>query len=182
MTTYRYSCDHEPRHIFTIEDIEYHACDRDGAAQFDGDIVFNLTGQSHFGQMPPELRKHMNMQWEEVVVPWADMRVVPVRPEFWGAIHDYAVSKKAKKIAFHCQAGHGRTGTALSAMLITQANYSAIEAVRVIRHFHCEECVESEGQCKYLMSLESWVTKKPPVGVVRTPPVKHSQYGHLIGD
>lgn len=173
MINYRstaFSCDHKPREIFTLGGIEYHACDRDGAPSFNGDILFNLTGQSHMGSMPDALSRHLLMKWEEVVVPWADMRVVPVKPEFWGAIHDYAESKGAKKVCLHCQAGHGRTGTALSAILITQAGYTAAEAVATIRECHCVEAVESDTQCRYLMNLEMWMTKKEYSSKVYPPP------------
>jgi protein-tyrosine phosphatase len=54
-----------------------------------------------------------------------------------------------------CVGGHGRTGTALAAlMLATDPQITAKESINNVRKLHCENAIESDVQEKYLAQLE----------------------------
>jgi len=51
-----------------------------------------------------------------------------------------------------CMGGHGRTGTALGAILIS-SGMGADEAIRTVREEHCRRAIETAGQESYLKGL-----------------------------
>lgn len=150
------SCKHDPAIIFSYEGIEYFAADQKGVEKFGGDIVINFTKTRNTpgGNSFAALRKYFEMPFDELQVPWPDFGTPKVKIEFWGALHKYIKKRKWKRICFHCQGGHGRTGTALAAMLIANAGYSPLEAVEWVRETHCDESVESPSQCEYLLEVD----------------------------
>lgn len=53
---------------------------------------------------------------------------------------------------FACVGGHGRTGTALAAMLIA-AGMAPEDAIAYVRQKHCRSATETPGQTPYLLHL-----------------------------
>lgn len=51
-----------------------------------------------------------------------------------------------------CMGGHGRTGTALAALLVA-SGMSADEAIRTVREKHCRRAIETSGQEAYIKGL-----------------------------
>lgn len=154
---YSIGCRHEPKPIFIIGDTTYYACDQDHALHFDGDLLVNLTSRPNIPSSLlniPELAEYVDVSFKEITVGWPDFGVPPLKLEFWEQLHKYIVKNKYKKVCFHCMAGHGRTGTALAAMLIAKAGYSSVKAVDFIREEHCKKVVESHSQCRYLHILD----------------------------
>jgi len=90
------------------------------------------------------------------MVPWPDFGVPHMDPGFWQALHQYVFSKNFRSVCFHCEAGHGRTGTALSAMLIAMSGFSACDAVGHVRSIYCDEAVETWEQSIYLQELDEY--------------------------
>jgi len=154
----RSKCYHEPRLALKIQDVKYFAADEHGVREFNGDLVINLSGTPNLvstEMMPSELAQHVFVPFKEVMVPWPDGGIPLVRSSFWQALHAYARDNGYKNICFHCEAGHGRTGTALSAMAISNLGWSVDKVIKQLRDKVCRHMVETSEQCQYLMELDN---------------------------
>lgn len=149
----------------TIDGVDYYSADEDGVMYFQGDVVFNLTRTPNLpsAAIYPELFKHFDMPFKEVMVPWPDFSLPRVKLSFWKALHTVVKRKKWKTVCIHCGHGHGRTGTAMSALLVANLRYTPLEAVNFVRHNHCEEAVETAEQCNYLMEIDTHYNKREPL-------------------
>lgn len=161
------TCSHYPTAIFKHDNINYYSSDEDHVLQFNGDLVVNLTKEPGVRAASavyniPELKDHMIDFPEELVIGWADFDRPPVRGTFWGALHSYIKNKNYQDVLFHCQQGHGRTGTALSAMLIALKKKSAANSIKEIRQIHCKYAVESFKQIEYLLLLDNELNNRLP--------------------
>lgn len=81
---------------------------------------------------------------------WPDMTApthVPIR--FWQRL----LQLIPEHTAIACVGGHGRTGTALAALLIADG-MGAEQAIRLVRTKHCDRAIETPGQEAYLRKLE----------------------------
>lgn len=153
-------CHHKPTLIFSTKNANYHAADHNGVASFEGDLIINLTQHPGIKVASnvwgiPQLAKHMKHFPEELSVMWDDFEEPPVRATFWRAIDDYAKTKGIREICWHCAQGHGRTGTAVSAMLIANKGKGAEEAIFRVREEYCDQAVESDTQIRYLFHLDT---------------------------
>lgn len=149
-------CWHAPKHIFTTDKVDYYAADEHGINKFKGDLIINLTSIPNVPQIiPPELKEHYDLPYEEIMVPWPDFGKPKVKMSFWETIHRIIKYKKYKTVCIHCGHGHGRTGTAMSCILVAICGTSAIEAVDTIRENHCWEAVETAEQCHYIMEVDN---------------------------
>lgn len=81
---------------------------------------------------------------------WTDMGIPPVGLRFWNELWDLLPQGHT---VFCCVGGHGRTGTALAAMILVSSKMSAEEATELVRKLHCKEAIESLSQEKYLEEL-----------------------------
>lgn len=149
-------CYHAPEKMFELDDVEYYASSAMGVSEFTGDLVVNFTKSPN---LPPagfaEIFAEFDLNFEEeILVPWPDYGLPKVKISFWKTLHKFIRSRGWHKVCFHCQAGHGRTGTALASMLIVHTGLSAYDAVASIREIHCSEAVESFEQCRYLQLLD----------------------------
>lgn len=71
--------------------------------------------------------------------------------------------KQGKRIDTGCAGGHGRTGTMLAALLITQGVEST-EAIARVRSTHCVQAIETTQQVAYLYRLDKMLNgRTPPV-------------------
>jgi hypothetical protein len=154
-------CSHNPSHIITMDGVDYFAADRQGATKFNGDIIINLTSTPNFPVVIPEdLKEHYDIPSEEIMVPWPDFGSPRLKMSFWETIHNVIKSREAQSVCIHCAHGHGRTGTALSCILVAMGGYSAIEAVDIVREYHCEEAVESQEQCFYILNVDHYYNNR----------------------
>lgn len=154
------TCNHYPARIFSHDGIDYFASDEDSAHTFPGDIIVNLTKSPGIKTIStvykiPELSDHLYKFTDEIIIGWTDFCSPPVKNTFWSALHLYFKNKNYKQVLFHCQQGHGRTGTALAAMLISLQKKQASKAILKIRELHCKHSVESEKQILYLLLLDN---------------------------
>jgi hypothetical protein len=148
-------CYHTPEHIFTMDNVDYYAADQQGVVEFNGDVIINLSSTPNIPHaIPDELREHYDIPCEEIMVPWPDFGKPKVKMSFWETIHKVIKHRGWKTVCIHCGHGHGRTGTAMSCILVAMCGYSATEAVDTIRKYHCEEAVETSGQCRYIMEVD----------------------------
>ena len=90
---------------------------------------------------PPVLRIHN-----------PDMGIPPVGFEFWKEL--YALLPLGRTVCC-CVGGHGRTGTALAALILAgDPERSWEEAAEIVRENHCSNAIESDLQETYLKALE----------------------------
>lgn len=148
-------CYHLPEEVAEVEGVCYYCADKDGVSDFEGDVVLNFTGHPNVPHLDiPELAQHVNDIYKEIVIAWPDLGIPRVKPTFWHALHSYIVSQGWKNVCIHCEGGHGRTGTAMSALLISLGGWSISEAVGYVRTMYCEKAVETPDQCDYLCELD----------------------------
>jgi hypothetical protein len=150
------ACYHSPKMVIKIDGIDYWCSDRHGAIEFNGDAIINLTGVPNIPQLShiPSLAAQVDTSCEEIVIAWPDYGVPKVKRYFWRALHDYCKQKQYQNVCFHCAGGHGRTGTALAAMVISILPLNVIAAIKLIRKKGCWRMIETPDQCEYLWNLD----------------------------
>jgi len=144
--------------VWAHEGRELVAADRDGAqvALWDAAAVVDLGRVLVAG--PPKAVMHgSDPRFEELedLIPhpvvlrldWPDGSVLPAPPAFWRRLWDLLPKGR---VLVCCQGGHGRTGTALAALLVVVGGFTAEEALRYVRLTHCPQAVETWEQEDYL--------------------------------
>lgn len=154
------NCFHRPEYIFTIDDVDYYASSQTFAKKFDGDAIINFTSTPNIPYILPELETYYDIPYEEIMVLWPDFEKPMVKDKFWYHLHLFIKDKGWEKVCFHCEQGHGRTGTALSCMLVALCGKTAYDAVKMVREFHCIDSVESSEQTEYIMKLDKFYNKR----------------------
>lgn len=93
-------------------------------------------------------------------VRWADRCPPPVYASFWPALLSKLEDLQKKlpdgqplKVLTICQGGHGRSGSALVALMMCMTDYSPLDALTHIRALHCARAIESKDQHVYLNIL-----------------------------
>ena len=124
------------------------------------DLLINLTGRSIKGRDRHIIPIASMKRWEtgpiktpEMILDWPDFGVIQWPLEFWLELLAH-IEKEEMTVGVFCVGGHGRTGTAVCAMLIVGLNYTATEAVHWLRKNYCKKVVESKSQIDYLYDLE----------------------------
>jgi hypothetical protein len=80
-----------------------------------------------------------------------DMGIPPVGFTFWQEL--YNLLPRGRTVCC-CVGGHGRTGTALAALILAGDNTrTAQDAIDIVRKDHCENAIESDLQETYLQML-----------------------------
>jgi len=80
---------------------------------------------------------------------WPDMGTIPVGKDFWSLLW----KNMPKRTTICCHGGHGRTGTALAALMITVQGTSPLDAIKRVREY-CPRAIETDGQEDYLHMLD----------------------------
>jgi len=116
----------------------------------DNDFVkagLNAEDQGHLWE---RLNKHVAAP-PVIRIKWKDMSVPPVGAEFWVDVWDLLPEGHT---IICCHGGHGRTGTALAALLVTRPYQpcSAEEAIKEVREY-CPCAIETEEQENYIYEL-----------------------------
>lgn len=144
----------------------------------DGDLIINCTGITWTPKRPPtpkvfakQLPDWMKLpevlltptsphnfgeRAQQLLLDWPDMKSPPEEAslDFWSAIIEQAVENGIKRIFCCCMAGQGRTGTALTALLLaTGAVDEPDVAIDYIRENYNDKAVETKGQEEYLFGL-----------------------------
>lgn len=130
-------------------------------------LIVNCTGQSiqGFSTIKEPIVKtpkgfsmksseyKLDPDYDEFIVDWADNSPPLLKADFWKDLAEQAVKLEYTDISFCCFGGHGRTGTALVAMLIVDG-VELVEAIAKVRKEHCDEAVETDSQIRYLQYVE----------------------------
>jgi len=126
----------------------------------DFDLVINLTGRSIFDNrkhvIPIDSLKHWSngpKHAPEVILDWPDYGIIDWPLEFWLELMGH-IEENGLDVVVFCVGGHGRTGTAIAAMMIVSLNFTVKEAVGWLRKNYCKKAVESKAQVEYLYTLE----------------------------
>tara|TARA_Y100000593_G_C4243270_1_gene303331 strand:+ start:186 stop:866 length:681 start_codon:yes stop_codon:yes gene_type:complete len=165
------------RRCNTIHDGSYHLIHEEdktiaGAAGADvdpteADLVIDLAGLysqsatqgSDFVRAGENATPAMAKKWEKLNshvhsppvmrIKWQDMGVPPVGIAFWKDLWD--LLPKGLTIIC-CHGGHGRTGTALAAIMVVCLGYGPRDAIQEVRKY-CSCAIETAGQEEYIYSL-----------------------------
>lgn len=121
------------------------------------DVVLDLAGlvkqrKTFIVDGPPKF-KSLNREIGPAVVrfDWPDMTApVHVPLHFWQAL----LYRLPQHTAIACIGGHGRTGTALAALLIASGMDPTL-AIATVREKHCNKAIETQGQESYLKGLRA---------------------------
>lgn len=152
-------CSHKPKKIFRLDCINYYAADLDGVKHFNGDLVINISGHivvhsvEKIAKLSKFVLQHAKANYEEITISWPDFSLPRVKAGFWKALHQHVIAKGCTSVCIHCFGGHGRTGTALAAMLIENLEVEALGALQFVREKHCFQAVETAEQVEYLKDL-----------------------------
>ena len=154
--------------VFEIAGLPVYATRKTNVRPGDDRLLLNCTDTdlNQIGIVMPESYRALqplclvstciNMQWQDQGTPEVD-------PVFWVELVRHAIKNRETGILVFCLGSHGRTGTALAALLIANQGMSAHEAVQTVRKNHCEDCIESQSQIRYLRELAEYFNCSDPV-------------------
>ena len=120
------------------------------------DLVLNCTGDAERVSAVPDiavrLMPYMKVaQIAELTLPWEDFKLPPVDTGFWYELADMV--RAGMRVLVYCVGSHGRTGTALSSLLVAGEGLTGWDAIRAVRRAHCDQSVETKDQEKYIVKL-----------------------------
>lgn len=187
--SYSYS-NNKPALAFKAFDIEFWGTPKtklDDIIFQEGDLIINCTGTKWTPKTPPKpkifakespdwlnlpevlvspVKEHNNGELaQQLLLDWPDMKPPPEAAdlEFWGEILDQARANGIKRIIACCMAGQGRTGTALSSLLLASGAVDEPDlAIDYIRENYNSKAVETKGQEEYIFSLIYEEADLPP--------------------
>lgn len=121
-----------------------------------GDVILDCTNSSPRPLILPagfeDLRKYHRTDGRTIYVPWEDREAPPLQYVFWRELIKRLPAKGSLIVC--CFAAHGRTGTALAAlMLAADPNMTARAAIANVRKIHCFSAIESKSQERYLEDM-----------------------------
>lgn len=116
--------------------------------------IKDVTGFEHDAKL--KLGQHIHRP-RMVQLDWPDMGVFPGGVGFWRALWDMFKKNGTHNLLIACQGSHGRTGTALAAIMICCHGYAPAEAATFIRLEHCKQAIETNDQIDYLNNLYAQV-------------------------
>lgn len=91
-------------------------------------------------------------------IDWWDRRAPRLHPQFWLDLAEQLVKDpRTTKVLTCCQGGHGRSGTALTALMMCLTDYSPLDAVTHLRAVHCPRAIESVEQHQYLNAIGAYL-------------------------
>jgi hypothetical protein len=123
--------------ILTVTMKTYNPDERSGLLVGDIDMVDVLDQYVEAASVPSRILQ----------IDWDDRQEPDLQPEFWPAL----AKLLSGDVLCACQGGHGRSGTALTALLMCyNPEYSAKDAIIHLRAMHCARAIESVKQHEYL--------------------------------
>lgn len=146
--------------VFTNGAVSLYICDAQGARasridQFDlvidgGGVLTDYTPKPVvYGdtEMTALLRPFEVQQVRRVLkVDWTDRSAPHLVPEAWIELAKHL----PPRVMTCCQGGHGRSGTALVALMMCLTDYDPLDAITHLRAAHCPRAIESKIQHDYL--------------------------------
>lgn len=140
------------------------------------DLNNNMKAARPFVEDGPERFVNLNqyfqkpqLQSEIVHLDWPDMQAPPAPLKFWEKM--LKALSTSDKVMITCHGGHGRSGTALAALIVASGEMNGSSAIKFVRKNHCDKAVESVAQEDYLYILGG---EEPP----KTSLPKYQRYTH----
>jgi hypothetical protein len=81
---------------------------------------------------------------------WPDGGVLPVGRAWWQRLWDLL---PPGTVVVCCHGGHGRSGTAVAALMVVAGGWTADAAIAHVRKAHCSRSIETEAQEEYVREL-----------------------------
>lgn len=155
------------RPLVTLDGIAIHGAQGLELTGYEADLIVDLSG----AYKPSSVGFVITKAWEKLEeyaqhpgellrLAWADRSVPPVGAEFWKALWEEIKARGFKSVVFCCSGGHGRTGTAIAAVLIAVRGTTAEKAMKFVRLQHCDQAIETLGQEEYLRALARQVKRE----------------------
>lgn len=127
-----------------------------GLKQSRPDVVIDMAGnlKPNFIQNAPEkyhiLKKYVSVPEPEVLnLDWEDYGTPPVSFRFWKTLLSLIAGQN---VTLTCMGGHGRTGTAMAALMIADG-LAPNRAMARVWSDYCEKAIETTSQENYLLAL-----------------------------
>lgn len=87
-------------------------------------------------------------------VDWGDFDVPELTKDWWALLIKTLQEMPTLNVAFYCEGGHGRTGTALAILAQLSGNVpEGYDPVDWVRDIYCDEAVESMRQLNYIEDM-----------------------------
>ncbi len=132
------------------------------------DLVVNLTGHTNnvvtWNDQASQLLGRCHLlegNYAEIIMSWSDMSPPPVHLSFFKSLA--AEVYNGTNILIHCMGGHGRTGTALAAIIHAALAYKTARALDCsliqgdpiiwLRKNYCNKSVETKQQIEWLKEV-----------------------------
>lgn len=97
------------------------------------------------------LRLNKMVSAQIVRLDWPDMTApLHVRLEFWSELGKMLAGQH---VGVACMGGHGRTGTALAALMVAVDHTPGQDAIDIVRKDHCARAIETKQQESYILGL-----------------------------
>lgn len=115
------------------------------------------------GMMVPPESLELNHCIPTVTLNWEDFSLPVMKLSFWTDFYRTFIenSNRSRKIIVTCMGGHGRTGTALAAILLASRKFTGYrKTIDFVRSNYCEEAIETEDQELYLKNLSNYFKHK----------------------
>lgn len=142
--------------------------DDKGANPLNPDLILDLNkniSNKPFINSGPErftsLNQYFKVPSEVVQFDWPDMTAPPAPLDFWERVLD-TITANNKRVMITCHGGHGRSGTAMAALMVA-AGYGGSQAINIVRARHCTKAVETKSQRDYLMRLAGEPIEVTPI-------------------
>lgn len=166
-TTVSEWCKHDPvKPIFSTEKVKLYIADAIGARAYKSefDLIIDCgkvftpydatpyTTSSLSGDSDLVKALEHHSIWESnplrtLKINWNDREAPELLPAFWGDL----AGRLEGNIMIDCQGGHGRSGTALTCLMMAlNPEYGTKDAIIHLRAMHCPRAIESSEQHKYI--------------------------------
>jgi len=168
--TFKPKCVHKPAKVFEGEGWSIWVGQKAEAVNeglLDFDLILNCANTG--GVLPSHkmhgiswAKKFETIKTKEIELDWPDMGVPVMKLDFWGELLAY-VEKNKQKLLIFCIGGHGRTGTALAALMVA-SGWEARKSKNGIWSHYCREAIETLSQEAYLDRIEKFYKDKAKKG------------------
>jgi hypothetical protein len=149
------ACKHDGDDIvWTYRETDFTVANRTYCDIWNADIILDLNRNIQhegFVESGPARFLALNAHFtvaEVVHLDWPDMTAPPAPLKFWEGMLE-TLTEKPGKVMISCHGGHGRSGTALAALMVA-SGISGSKAIEMVRGDHCKNAIETAAQEDYI--------------------------------
>ena len=155
---------HDGKVVFTVGRVSIGGGSDSGVHADEADVLVDLTAGKWVHKIESSavwggdfgaLNDYTEKECEYIGMDWPDGSAPPMPVGFFEAIVAACAAKAEREdrdinLVFACMGGHGRTGSALAAVLIACKGYTAAKAIEHVRKHHCHKACETATQMAWL--------------------------------